>query len=159
MLKLVKYDWSYKKPKLSPACTVVKTEMSAKNPDPIKAKKVTTCQFSLCLLLLLLIFALNLDFTIRVCTVFAKFPTAIKTNRTPQNITCPRVSTIISLRQIYAKKYYWIHLLLFQSINWCTKWSKKANTNKLAPATQKQPQQLQSWATKVQHMPQIPEPR
>lgn len=37
--------------------------------------------------------------------------------------------------------------------------SKKANTNKLVPATQKQPQQLQSGATKVQHMPQIPEPR
>ena len=41
-----------------------------------------------CLLLLLFILALNLDFAMRVCTVFAKLPTAIRTSKTPHTITC-----------------------------------------------------------------------
>lgn len=43
--------------------------------------------FSSCLLLPFLIFALTFDFVTSVCTVFAKFPTAIIMNRIPHVIT------------------------------------------------------------------------
>lgn len=40
-----------------------------------------------CLLLVLFIFALNLDLVISVCSVFAKLPIAIKTSSIPQTMT------------------------------------------------------------------------
>lgn len=52
--------------------------------------RVALPNYKSCLLLLLFIFALNLDFTISVCTVFTKFPTAIKTSSTPQKLTCKK---------------------------------------------------------------------
>lgn len=43
------------------------------------------------LLLDFFIFALNLDLTIKVSTVFAKLPIAIAMSRTPQTTTCDSV--------------------------------------------------------------------
>ena len=99
---------------------------------------------SISCLLLLFIFALNLDFTISISTVFKKFPTAIKTRRTPQKITCQK--RILSPN--------WMLQICTDVDCWILKWGKESY--KSIPATRRWPPCMQSWAAVVQHMPQNP---